>query len=82
MARDPQGYTHLIKYPTLGSAELLSEPFASQYQFFRDVLAGTRLLVIIGSSLRDIAILDVIRQALDRNPDLHIGYLDPEKDHE
>lgn len=78
--RDPSPNTHAVLYPSLSPKALGDEPFRTNYRVLRACFGRARLLVVIGCSLRDQELNDVIRQSMDENDDLHLLNVGPEVD--
>ena len=66
--RDPPGHRHVIQYPSLRAKDLLQEPFKTAYDYFAECLQHSSVLVVVGTSLRDAELTDIIERAFDANP--------------
>ena len=82
VARNPAPYRQALFYPTLAVKPITEEPFRTGYQCFRACLRSTKLLIAIGTSLRDIEINAELRDAMDANDQLYIVVVDPAAKHE
>lgn len=65
-------------YPTLGSKRLDEEPFRTNYALLRPCLLHAQLLVVVGSTMRDVELNALIRSCLDENPALYMVVCGPE----
>lgn len=78
--RDPPPHRHAVLYPTLGPKAVGEEPFRSNYQMLRECLLRTKLLMVIGSTLRDSELNELIRTSMDINGQLKLLVVAPEVD--
>jgi hypothetical protein len=82
VGKDPGDYKHAVLYPTLAPKPVDVEPFRTGYRIFRECLRGARVLIAIGTSLRDPEVTAAIRDGMDDNPDLHLVVVSPSADHQ
>jgi hypothetical protein len=76
--RDPSPFDHVVLYPSLRPKPLGEEPFRTGYGLLRMSLEQANLLFVIGCSFRDEQLNELLRDSLDRNPDLRLVAVDPE----
>lgn len=77
---DPEPYRHVVLYPTLGHKPLEQEPFRSGYRLLRACLRGAKMVLAIGTSLRDQELVAELRDAIEENSSLHLVVLGPGED--
>lgn len=68
-------------YPTQVKTQATQEePFQTAYEYLRETMIHTKLIVIIGFSFRDPAINDILRDALTKNEGLKLAVVEPNMD--
>lgn len=80
LRRDPQPNRHAILYPSLSPKALGDEPFRTNYRVLRACLGYAKLLVVIGCSMRDPELNDLVRECMNENDDLHLVAVTPDAD--
>jgi hypothetical protein len=80
LKRDPRPHQHAVLYPTLGRKQLDQEPYRTNYTILRSCLLHATLLVVIGCSLRDRELNDLIRECVIENTSLHVLVVGPDAD--
>jgi hypothetical protein len=80
--RDPGRFKHAILDPTLLPKALDLEPFHTGYRLLDRCLLSARVLVVIGSSLRDKELGKAIADGFDDNANLHLLVIGPHAHHE
>lgn len=68
-------------YPTQVKTQAIQEePFQTAYEYLRETMLHTKLIVIIGFSFRDPAINDALHHALTKNKHLKLAVIEPNMD--
>jgi hypothetical protein len=78
--RDPPPYRHAVLYPSLSPKALDEEPFLTNYRLLRACLLHARLIVVIGCSMRDQALNNLVRECMDENEELRLVAIAPDAD--
>jgi len=78
--RDPSPYRHAVLYPSLSPKALGDEPFRSNYRLLRACLRHARFIVVVGCSMRDQALNDLVRECMDENEELRLVAIAPDAD--
>ncbi len=81
LRRNPQPHRHAVLYPALGRKQLRQEPYRTNYTLLRMCLLHATLLIVIGCSLRDDELNDLIRDCMIENTSLHLVVVGPNADH-
>ncbi len=82
LSRDPGQFETAVLYPTLAPKPVDLEPFRTGYRLLRACLRRTRLLIIIGTTLRDQEVVTELRDAVEENQDLHVVWVGPSVERE
>ena len=80
LQRDPQPHRHAVLYPALGRKQLRQEPYRTNYTLLRACLLHATLLLVVGCSLRDDELNDLIRDCMIENTSLHLLAVGPDAD--
>jgi hypothetical protein len=80
LRRDPSPYRHAVLYPSLSPKALGDEPFRSNYRLLRACLRHARFIVVVGCSMRDQALNDLVRECMDENEELRLVAIAPDAD--
>lgn len=78
--KDPGSLKHALLYPYFTQKDLDKEPFRTGYAYLRACLASAEFLVIIGTSLRDRHVVEILEAAFVGNPGLAVALVDPSLD--
>jgi hypothetical protein len=78
--KDPGKLRHAVLYPYLTQKDLEKEPFKTGYAYLEACLARAEWLVIIGTSLRDQRLVEILQGAVVTNPSLAVALVDPSLD--
>jgi len=78
LRRDPQPQRHALLYPSLSPKALREEPFRTNYRLMRGCLMHAQLLAVIGCSMRDQELNDLICECMDANDALHLVAVGPD----
>lgn len=78
LGADPDPFRHALLDPILGPKDLNPEPFRTHYRLFRSCLLHAEMLFIIGSTLRDRELTDLIGDCVTENDRLHVVVISPE----
>jgi hypothetical protein len=76
--RDPAPHRHAVLYPSLGPKSLHEEPYRTNYTMLRTCLMRADLCVVIGSTLRDAELNELIRGYIEENERLHLLVVGPD----
>jgi hypothetical protein len=76
--RDPAPHRHAVLYPSLGPKSLHEEPYRTNYTMLRSCLMRADMCVVIGSTLRDAELNELIRGCIEENERLHLVVMGPE----
>ena len=79
--RDPSPNRHVVLYPSLTPKPLSEDPFRTNYALLRGCLRHAVLLVVIGCSLRDVELNNLLRDCMEDNDRLHLLAVGPEADY-
>lgn len=80
--KDPGSLRHALLYPYLTQKDLEREPFKTGYAYLEACLAKARVLLIMGTSLRDRHLVQILREAVVTNRGLNVVLLDPSLDYD
>jgi hypothetical protein len=78
--RDPPPHRHAVIYPSLSPKALGDEPFRTNYRLLRACLRHARFIVVIGCSMRDQALNDLVSECMDENEELRLVAIAPDAD--
>lgn len=81
LRRDPAPHRHAVLYPALGQKQLRQEPYRTNYTLLRTCLLHAVMLVVIGCSLCDDELNDLIRDCMLENSSFHLLAVGPDADH-
>jgi SIR2-like domain len=70
VSRNPAPLGHVILYPSLRYKNLQEDPFKAAYEYLSGCLSHAKTALIIGSTLRDAELVEVIRTGVLQNANL------------
>jgi len=78
--KDPGAFRHALLYPYLSPKGLEREPFKTGYAYLAGCLGKAEVLLIVGTSLRDQHLVEVLRSVVAANSGLQLLVVDPRVD--